>query len=182
MNAVVKRSWLAVLGALVTAVVLVPAVPASAAPYCGLTWGSLPESAGPDTTPSKLTDVRTGRHECWDRAVFDLNGPASGYDVRYVDQLLAEGSGNVIPLAGGAKLAVVVRAASHDDNGNTTYPGVTGRTLPGVNVTGYSTFRDTKFAGSFEGQTTIGIGVRAKLPFRVFKLDNRLVLDVAHFW
>ena len=40
-------------------------------------------------------------------------------------------------------------------------------------------------AGSFEGQTTIGLGVRARLPFRVFVLagpgsGSRLVVDVAH--
>jgi hypothetical protein len=42
-------------------------------------------------------------------------------------------------------------------------------------------------AGSFEGLTTIGLGVRAKLPFRVFTLNgpdghSRLVIDVAHRW
>ncbi len=177
-----KRSWLSVLGALIVAAALVPAVPASAAPYCGLTWGSLPEST-PDYHLVQLTNARTGRHDCYDRVVFDLNGPASGYDVRYVDQLVADGSGQVIPLAGGAKLAIMLKAAAYDDAGRLTYPGVvTGRTLPGVNVAGYSTFRDTKFAGSFEGQTTLGVGVRAKLPFRVLRLDNRVMLDVAHFW
>jgi hypothetical protein len=43
------------------------------------------------------------------------------------------------------------------------------------------------FDGSFEGQTQLGIGVRARLPFRVFSLDgpgtgSRLVIDVAHQW
>ena len=43
------------------------------------------------------------------------------------------------------------------------------------------------FAGSFEGYTSIGLGVRARLPFRVFMLDgpgtsSRLVVDVAHRW
>jgi hypothetical protein len=47
-------------------------------------------------------------------------------------------------------------------------------------------------AGSFEGYTTFGIGVRARLPFRVFVLDgrgsggpnvgSRLVVDIAHNW
>lgn len=56
-------------------------VPASAAPYCGITWGSLPKSAEPWTT-AQLTNIRTGMHDCYDRMVFDLNGPASGYDVQ----------------------------------------------------------------------------------------------------
>jgi hypothetical protein len=38
-----------------------------------------------------------------------------------------------------------------------------------------------------EGQTEIGLGVRARLPFRVFPLagpgdGSRLVIDVAHRW
>ena len=41
-------------------------------------------------------------------------------------------------------------------------------------------------AGSFEGYTTIALGVRARLPHRVFTLydastnRSRLVIDVAH--
>lgn len=94
----------------------------------------------------------------------------------------ADGSGQLIPLSGGAKLQIVLRAPAYNGAGNSTYPGVIGQKLPGVNLTGYQTFRDAKFAGSFEGQTTVGLGVRATLPFRVFKLDNRVVLDVAHRW
>ena len=56
-----------------------------------------------------------------------------------------------------------------------------------VDVTGYRTFSQVAWAGSFEGQTTIGLGVRARLPYRVFVLDGpgnrtRLVVDVAHRW
>ena len=54
-------------------------------------------------------------------------------------------------------------------------------------MTGYQTFRQVAYAGSFEGYTSIGLGVRAWLPSRVFTLDgpgsgSRLVVDVAHFW
>lgn len=56
-----------------------------------------------------------------------------------------------------------------------------------MNVAGYSTFRQVALAGSFEGETTIGLGVRARLPMRVIVLDgpgsgSRLVIDVAHRW
>ena len=56
-----------------------------------------------------------------------------------------------------------------------------------ANVAGYQTFRQVAYAGSFEGQTTLGLGVRARLPFRVFILagpgdGSRLVVDVAHRW
>ncbi|MDF2144717.1 hypothetical protein [Knoellia sp. p5-6-4] len=39
---------------------------------------------------------------------------------------------------------------------------------------------------SFEGDTQLGLGVRARLPFRVSTLQDamtsRLVIDVAHRW
>jgi hypothetical protein len=54
-------------------------------------------------------------------------------------------------------------------------------------VTGYRTFRQVAFLGTFEGYTTIGLGVRARLPFRVQVLagpgaGSRLVIDVGHRW
>lgn len=56
-----------------------------------------------------------------------------------------------------------------------------------VDVTGYRTVRQLAWAGSFEGCTSIGIGVRAHPPFRVFVLPgpgstSRIVIDVAHRW
>lgn len=153
----------------------------AAAPYCGITWGSLPKTVNTMTT-SPLVNIRTGRNTCYDRMVFDLSGPAAGYAVQYVSNVYADGSGQLIPLSGGAKLEIVARAPAYNQNGQSTYPGVIGQKLPGVNLAGYQTFRDAKFAGSFEGQTTVGLGVRARLPFRVFTLDNRVVVDVAHYW
>lgn len=54
-------------------------------------------------------------------------------------------------------------------------------------MAGYRTFRQVAYAGSFEATTTVGLGVRARLPFRVFVLAGpgtgaRLVIDVAHRW
>jgi hypothetical protein len=132
-----------------------------------------------------LEDIRTGRHACFDRIVFDVpgGGPSLGYSVRYVQRLHQIASGRVIPVGGGAVLDVHVGAPSYDPaTGTPTYPGRAGRTLPGVTLTGYRTFRDTRFAGSFEGETQIGLGVRARLPFRVIQLPGRLVIDVAHNW
>jgi len=179
----VKR--LLVLIASVLGLLVLPAAPVGAAPEasCAVTWGSGVKSAGPSTSPlSELLDVRTGRHGCYDRFVVDLDGPASGYIVRYVNVYRADGSGRVIPLQGGAKIEIIVRAPATDMNGDPTYPGVTGQHLPGVTVAGYDTFRSTRYGGSFEGQTSLGLGVRARLPFRVMKVGQRVVIDVAHHW
>ena len=151
---------------------------------CPRGWGSLPK-ANSRMVQSPITNVRTGQHACFDRLVVDVRGRAPGYDVRYVTNVRQEGSGFVVPLRGGAKLQVVVRAPAFNAAGQPTYTPANPREL--TNVTGYRTFRQVAFAGSFEGQTTIGLGVRARLPFRVVTLagpgsNSRLVIDVAHHW
>ncbi|HSO16805.1 MAG TPA: hypothetical protein VLS95_12705 [Arthrobacter sp.] len=177
------RVWLiAVLMAVGSA--LVAPGPASAAPYCGLVWGSLAK-VDADMSQAKLTNVRTGQHYCFDRLVIDLNGPVEGYTIRYVPQVTQDGSGLPIPLRGQAFLQVTVNAPAYDDKGEPTYKPANQNELTDVN--GYQTFRQVAWAGSFEGYSTLGLGVRARLPFRVFTLagpdaGSRLVIDVAHFW
>ncbi|MEW2289222.1 hypothetical protein [Streptomyces sp. NPDC047841] len=151
---------------------------------CPTDWGS---GAKGDAAvgAGHLEDIRTGQHECYDRIVFDVPGGGDriGYHVQYVDRLYADPSGQYIPVAGGAILDIRVDAWSYDlETGKPTYPGKVGEALPGVNVSGYRTFRDTRFGGTFEGRTQVGLGVRARLPFRVLRLDGRVVVDVAHSW
>jgi hypothetical protein len=157
----------------------------AASPRCGITWGSLPKVHG-DLSPGPLVNVRTGRHACYDRVVFDFRGPATGYNVSYADQVLSEGRGTPLPVAGGARLAVHLLAPAYDaQTGAATYPQ--GVSVHVAHVTGYRTLRDVVYGGSFEGYTTFGIGTRARLPFRVFTLagpgtSSRIVIDVAHRW
>jgi hypothetical protein len=158
--------------------------PTRAAPYCGITWGSLPKTAGALST-AQLVDVRTGQHECFDRVVFEFNGPVTGYEVSY-REVVTEGEGFPMNpyLAGGAVLGLQLMAPAYNENGS-TYP-----TRPGThvaNVLRYQTLRDVMPGGSYEGYTTFAVGVRAQLPFQVFVLagpgtHSRIVLDVAHRW
>jgi hypothetical protein len=153
---------------------------AAPAPYCGITWGSLAKTAAPTTQPH-VTNLRAGRHDCYDRLVFDVGGGnVTGYRVEYVGTVYEDPTGRVVPLRGGAKLQIVAQAPSYDLAGNLTYHFANRAEL--VNVSGYRTFRQVAWAGSFEGQTNIGLGVRARLPFRVFTMPGRLVVDVAHLW
>ncbi|MEU0538958.1 hypothetical protein ABZ319_03750 [Nocardia sp. NPDC005978] len=164
---------------------LVPIGSAGATPsYCGLTWGSLDKS-DPDHSTATLTNVRTGRQDCYDRMVVDLAGPVAGYRAGYVDQVYMDASGAPVSLRGSAFLQVVIFAPAYDNSGNLTYNPGNRNEL--TNVGGYDTFRQLAWAGTFEGQTTIGLGVRARLPFRVLTLDgpgsgSRIVIDVAHRW
>lgn len=157
---------------------------ATAAPYCGITWGSLPESAS-GMSSAQITNLRSGRHTCFDRLVVDLKGDVSGYSVKYVSSVNQLGSGFAVPLSGAADLEVLVFAPAHDADYRATY--TPRHRSQAVNVDGYRTFRQVAFSGSFEGQTLIGLGVRARLPMRTFVLDgpgdgSRLVIDVAHRW
>jgi hypothetical protein len=188
-----RRTSAALIAALLTSSALgTTAVAADAAPAataritaCPTGWGSLAESRATATTVP-VRDVRTGRHACFDRMTVDVPGARAGglgYRVQYVDRLHQDGSGRPIAVGGGAVLEIRVAAPGYrPETGAPTYPGRAGRPLPGVDLTGYRTFRDTRFAGSFEGETQIGLGVRARLPFRVLVLDGRVVVDVAHSW
>lgn len=177
-------SWSAALLLATGAGLVVPAGANAVEPYCGLVWGSLPETADPFSAGT-VTDVRSGRHECFDRLVVDVDGDPAGYRVGYVDEVAAEGSGRPVPLRGGSFLRVSVKAPAYDEQGRSTYTPADPDEL--VDVDGYDTFRQAAWAGSFEGRTTIGLGVRARLPVRAFVLDgpgggSRVVVDVAHRW
>jgi len=161
------------------------AVPASAdtAAYCGITWGSLDKSAGA-LSQAPVTNVRAGRHDCYDRLVIDIAGADNGFTVSYESTVYDQG-GAAIALRGGAFLAINLLNPAYDEDGASTYDPSNPREL--VNVAGWRTFRQAAWGGSYEGYTTIGLGVRARLPFRAFSLDgpggaSRVVIDVAHKW
>ncbi|MET8100841.1 hypothetical protein ABZV29_31000 [Streptomyces sp. NPDC005236] len=185
------RRSMAVLAALATVGVGVvvatpaPAGAATTAVTCPTGWGSLAKTAT-DADDGSLTDIRTGRNDCYDRMVLDVPTAGTtgiGYTVHYVDAFYQDPSGVRIPVSGGAIIEILVSAPSYDPETNAaTYPGRGGQPLPGVDLTGYRTFRDARFGASFEGVTQVGLGVRARLPFRVFQLSGRLVIDVAHTW
>jgi hypothetical protein len=172
------------------AAVLIGATPAGAADGCSVSWGSLPKVHDTHADTETLNGVRAGRHACFDRLVIDIGGQDAtfgSYDVSYVPTVVTEGSGAVVPLRGGAALQVVVKAPAYGEQGPTFQPRDPREV---VAVGGFTTFRQVAWAGSFEGQTTLGLGVRARLPFRVFTLAGtpntdhtpRLVIDVAHRW
>jgi hypothetical protein len=158
---------------------------ATGAPYCGISWGSVAKSGG-NLSGSPLVTTRTGQHGCYDRVVFEFNGPADGYSVTY-GETYTDGEGLALSpyTAGGALLNVRLLAPSYDASRKPTLPYRLGDHA--ANVVRYRTLRDVVFGGSVEGYTTFAVGVRARLPFRVFVLSgpgthSRIVLDIAHQW
>ncbi len=170
-----------------TAVTTAATTSPASATVCESSWGSLAKKRAP-STDKQITDVRSGRHACFDRLVIVLNGNGHGkpgYQVKYVRHVVKDGSGDRVPLRGRASLRIIVKAPASDDDGEPTYTPADWREV--ADVDGYRTFRQVAFAGSFEGWTTIGLGVRARLPMRVFVLNDadgsrRVVVDVAHRW
>lgn len=164
--------------------VLPPAPPGGTAADCGdVAWGSGTKTF-PRLTTSPITGVRAGRHRCFDRVVVDLaSSPAAGWNVRY-GPVEEPGTGDPVGVRGGASLEVVVRAPTHTAEGTPTFAPADPDEL--VPVDGYPTLRQAVFVGTFEGQSTFGLGVRARLPFRVFAIEEagraRIVVDVAHRW
>lgn len=169
-------------GMLASAPVQATPTATTGASACTTSWGSWTKQK-PDYSWSQVLRVRAGQHTCYDRMVIDLRGTLRGYDVRYAP-VYTEGQGKRVWLKGGADLRVIVKGPAYDSRGRATYDPRWN--FNAVDVAGFRTFRQVAFAGSFEGQTTFGIGTRARVPMRAFILrhdgGSKLVVDVAHGW
>jgi len=147
---------------------------------CSTNWGTNAKHRGDQaiTVATRVRGVRAGMHGCFDRLVIDMSGGKQPpFSARYVKQIVADPSGKVLKVRGKAKILIVVRGPAgrhyHANAVNLT------------DVSGFKTFRQVRGAGSFERVTSIGLGVRAKLPFRVFELGSseagwRIIIDVGH--
>ena len=143
-----------------------------------------PGNAEPDTAEASadalvtVTDIRTGRHEGFDRVVFEVGGTGTpGWDVRYVDQASSQGSGDPVDVAGEAVLQVTLTGAGYPyDTGVEEYAGPD--PLPGQ---GTATVTEVAFDATFEGTTVAFIGTSGQAPFRVYLLEDpsRIVVEVA---
>jgi hypothetical protein len=124
-----------------------------------------------------VTGVRYATHDTYDRVVVDLKGDMPGYNVKWVDELVEDGSGKTIDVRGGAYLQVTIFPANaHTQDGKPTwgddlvYPAKLG------NLT------DIVRTGDFEGHVGIGLVLARRAAFEVKEVDSpsRLIVDVAH--
>jgi hypothetical protein len=159
---------------------------------CATGWDALPKTHTVALyTTATVAGLRAGADACFDRLIVDLGprradvpGPqGEGFQVRYVPEARSSGSGEVLPIDGGAILTVVVNAAAHDGDYKPTFVPPDRDHV--VDVTGFRTFRQVAFLGTFEAQTELVIGVREELPFHAFVASGpgtgaQLVIDVAH--
>lgn len=128
----------------------------------------------PAPAQSTLVGIHAAHHPGFDRLVFEFRGglPAS-HRVRYVHRLVADGSGDTIPVAGRAILQVrFTDARAHSATGSSTVPVRTTYALPNVMTTVQS--------GDFEGVVGYGVGLAKRTTFQVTTLHRpaRVVVDV----
>jgi hypothetical protein len=144
-----------------------------------------PANTEPDTGQASadsfvtVTDIRTGRHNGFDRVVFDVAGTGTpGWDVRFVPEARSQGSGNTVPVEGDAILQVTLSGVG--------YPTETGidevdgsAPIPGQ---GTEVVTEVVWDTTFEGTSVAFVGATERTPFRVYLLESptRVVLDVVH--
>ncbi|MGH3520764.1 MAG: AMIN-like domain-containing (lipo)protein [Haloechinothrix sp.] len=172
-----------------------PAAPAAPSavptplPSCPATGGwNTAADEGPGQSTEELFRVRAGKHDCFDRVVFDVKGTDPvGFLVKYVPVVRADGSGNPVPVNGGAALQVIVRSSIQGyPDGQNMLAASGDYFYPASQLAGWTSLRAVRFAGFFEGQSTTAIGVREQLPFRAFTVVNdststrQVIVDIAH--
>ena len=136
----------------------------------------------PGTSSTALLErVAIGRHEGYDRVVFEFREGVPGYRVEYVEPPLHEdGSGAPVRVAGSAFVVVRMEPASGFDlsvpEGELVYKGP--RRLSGSDA-GTSVVREVVRTGDFEAVLTWAVGLSDRVDFRVRTLQSppRLVVD-----
>lgn len=127
--------------------------------------------------PAIVTGVRYAAHDTFDRLVVDLKGGIPGYNVKWVDELVQDGSGRPIDVPGRAYLQLTLFPAhAHDEEGTPTWGGGPVYTARLGNVT------DVVRTGDFEGRVGIGLVLDRQAAFQLSEQGSpdRLILDVAH--
>ncbi len=143
---------------------------ASVSPF---TCGASTLSAGGAPAVAPINALRTAAHPGYDRLVVQFSGRQPGsIEMRPQATSTFQGSprGDAITLAGTRGLVVLVRGADM----HTAYSGV--RDLK----TSYAGLRETRVIEDFEGQVTLGLGLKGSGCYRASVLSSpvRLVVDL----
>jgi hypothetical protein len=144
---------------------------------------SFPGDTEPDTAEQSsdaratVSDIRLGRHDGFDRVVFEVGGSGTpGWDVRYVDQAVSQGSGDPVEVAGEAVLQVTLTGMGYPyDTGVEEYAGGP------LAADDARVVAEVVFDATYEGTTTAFVGTAGRTPFRVYALESpaRVVVEVA---
>lgn len=166
------RRWLTVIvccSALLAGAVL----PAGAQTADGPPTGTAPaEEIRSSDTASVLSKIGAGRHDGYDRVVFEWGGGAPGYAVRYPEA----GQDAVSEVDAGATLEAVFSPATAHQNGTFTFGP---RTLMPEET---SAVEQVAYIDDDGGRVRFELTIAGELPFRVVELSDppRIAIDVAH--
>ena len=137
------------------------------------------DAAGSET--ALLERIALGRHESYDRVVFQFKNDLPGYRVEYVQPPLKEdGSGNPVSIDGNAVVVVRMEPASGFDlntgEGVLVYKGP--KRIEGSSA-GTSVVKELARTGDFEAVLSWAIGLSDKVDFRVTTATSpdRLIVD-----
>ncbi len=149
--------------------------PTPAVPFFANTLPDTGAASGDDV--GTLSDLRLGAHPGYDRVVLEFNGPATpSWHVRYVDRAIADGSGFVIPVDGGAILEITCFPVAVPYDGRDPYTGPAT-----LRAAGTTAIVEVTWWSIFEGDLQAFVGVSGgEHPFRAFALSDpaRIVVDV----
>ena len=139
------------------------------------------EGAASGSDTALLERVAVGRHEGYDRVVFQFKNALPGYKVEYVEPPLKEdGSGNPVQIKGSAFVVVRMEPASGFDlntgEGVMIYKGP--KRIDG-STAGTSVVQEVVRTGDFEAVLTWAVGLSDKVDFRVGTATSplRLIVD-----
>lgn len=136
----------------------------------------------------ELSNVRIGRHECFDRIVFDVDtADRVGFRAQYVPVAKNGATGNDVSVAGSAVLDVTVDAWAKKyalglggpDGAITNNDGII------FDSTDWKALRQVRFVMTYEGHTQFAVGVDSESPFEIYHLPRedgkmRVVIDIKH--
>jgi hypothetical protein len=134
-----------------------------------------PKHAPGSSGQAQVSHLKVACHATFDRLVLRADVGTPRYDVRYVKRIVQDGSGKPVHLLGTKRMRILLRNTRGHTVGGTNL-------LPNVRTPRCPNLRQVKNAGDFEGVVTLGLGLRKKTGFRVFRLTSpkRLVVDIHH--
>jgi hypothetical protein len=123
-----------------------------------------------------LLRIRSAAHSGYDRITFDFADQLPGYQVRYVDKVIEDGTGRTVAMPGRRYLQIRFEPAqAHSDSGDTA---VTPRSA----TVGSPMLRGYAINGDFEGVVNVALGLEDAVAFRVGEISGtpaRIYVDVA---